>query len=252
MNTTAYLTFDDFCSLQMLQNYTQQAPRLQAKVYLSSNEALTDKRYFRKRKNNIIIVVFLLMNSFLAKAQCDCYSINKIWIPENVKNEIHVSFTNICDQNVYLQFWLIQDKDTIARYDFCRCGSIPTREPDTIYEFETVLTKLPPINSLRVAISNGTLKCPSIKFSPALLVLSNQEEAAKQVKIYPNPTDDLINLENIPYNTNVLLYNLQGIFLQEWVWYQKQKISLKSYPNGTYLLKYQANNQTITHKIIKQ
>jgi hypothetical protein len=202
-------------------------------------------------KNSIIFFALLLMNTFLAKAQCDCYSINKIWIPENIKNEIHVSFTNKCDQNAYLQFWLIQDKDTIARYDYCRCGYIPIKEPNTIYELETILTKLPVINSLRVALSNGTLKCPSIKFSQDLLVLSN-EESIKQATIYPNPTDDSINLENIPYNTNVQLYDLQGIFLQEWIFHQKQKISLKSYPIGVYLFRYQINNHTIIHKIIKQ
>lgn len=196
---------------------------------------------------------FLILSIFnSAYSQCDCYTINKIWIPENVKNEIHISFTNKCDINVYLNFWLISDKDTIARFDRCRCGSIPIKEPNTVYEFETKLTKLPPLNTLRVAISNGTLNCPSTKFSPELFVLSTEPQKLNEATIYPNPTDDSINLENIPLNTNLQLYNLQGIFLQEWIFKEKQKISLKSYPSGTYLIKYHVNNQTITNKVIKQ
>lgn len=206
---------------------------------------------FKMKKISNLIVIFLFV-SFAVKAQCECYTVKKIWIPDDVKNKIYVSFTNKCDNNVYLRFWLIQDKDTVARYDECLCGVIPIKEPNTVYEFETKLTKLPPLNNLRVAMSNGTLNCPSIKFSPELFVLSTEPQNNSEATIYPNPTDDSVNLENIPYNTNFQLYNLQGVLLQEWVFKEKQKISLKSYPSGMYLIKYQVNSQVITHKIFKR
>lgn len=190
---------------------------------------------FKMKKISNLIVIFLFV-SFAVKAQCECYTVKKIWIPDDVKNKIYADFTNRCDDNVYLNFWIIQDKDTIARFDWCKCGYI--RNNNTIIDFETKLTKLPPLNSLRIALSNGTLNCPSVKFSPELFVLSTEPQKLNEATIYPNPTDDSINLENIPFNTNLQLYNLQGVFLQEWIFKEKQKISLKSYPCGMYLIKY--------------
>jgi Secretion system C-terminal sorting domain len=198
----------------------------------------------------LILLIFILLTNHSLKAQCDCYTINKIWIPENSKGVINVNFINSCSKTAYLNFWLIQEKDTIARFDRCNCGVIPINQVGKTYELETVLTVLPPLNTLRLSIGPGNF-CPSIKFSPELFVLATEEEAINELKIYPNPTDDSINLENIPFNTAVQLFNLQGVFLQEWILREKQKISLKSYPLGTYLLKYQIGNQAVIKKIVK-
>lgn len=196
----------------------------------------------------ILLMVILLTNHSL-KAQCDCYTVNKIWIPENTSNIVNITFSNTCGEYAYLQFFLIQNRDTLARFDKCYCGYIDKKGYTTTYELATNIKFLPPINSLRVTFDN---RCPSIKFSPELFVLSTEPQNNSEVTMYPNPTDDSINLENIPINTNIQLYNLQGVFLQEWVFKEKQKISLKSYPSGTYLIKYQISNHTITHKIFKQ
>jgi hypothetical protein len=203
-------------------------------------------------KTIIAFLFFFLLNTSNCYSQCDCYTIKKIWIPEDVKGKVYITFYNECDINVYLKFWLIYEKDTIARFDQCACGGIEINKNNETNYLDTKITKLPPLNLLRVAMSNGTLKCSSIKFSPELFVLGTEQEAINETTIYPNPTNDSISLENIPFNTIVQLYNLQGVFLQELIFREKQKISLKSYPSGTYLLKYQINNQTITHKIVKQ
>jgi Secretion system C-terminal sorting domain len=202
----------------------------------------------------IIIIILLLFFLKISDcySQCECYSIKKISISQEVKETVAVTFYNECDINVYLQFWLIFEKDTIARFDKCLCGAIPIKRDNEIYYLDTKLTKLPPLNSLRVALSNGTLNCPSIKFSPELLALGIDDLDKNKTLIYPNPTEDTVFLEAIPLNTKVQLLNIQGFLLDEIIFKNKDSFNLKSYPSGTYIIRYQVNSEIITHKIIKK
>jgi Secretion system C-terminal sorting domain len=193
------------------------------------------------------IVPMLLILAIISKSyaqQCDCYSVNKIWMPQNTKNEVHVNFSNTCGNQVYLQFYLIQEKDTIARFDRCVCGGI-SNKGTTTYILETNYTSLPPLNSLKVTFD---FRCSSVKFNPSVFL----PEFNIQPTFYPNPTNDLINIENIQSGTNLQLYNLQGIFLQEWIMKGEQTISLKKFPIGVYFIRYQIENQSFTYKIVKQ
>jgi hypothetical protein len=65
------------------------------------------------KKIALTLIVLAIINK--SSAQCDCYSVNKIWMPKNTKNEVHVNFSNTCGNQAYLQFYLIQEKDTIAQ-----------------------------------------------------------------------------------------------------------------------------------------
>jgi CheY-like chemotaxis protein len=177
--------------------------RVQSKMgkFTEEAQALCPKPVDIPKIMRIISIVFLL---FLLKisdcySQCECYSIKKISISQEVKEKVEVTFYNECDINVYLQFWLIIEKDTIARFDKCSCGSIPIKSDNEIYYLDTKLTKLPPLNSLRVALSNGTLNCPSIKFSPELLALGTDDLDNNKTLIYPNPTEDTVFNTTTPF-----------------------------------------------------
>jgi Secretion system C-terminal sorting domain len=126
----------------------------------------------------------------------------------------------------------------------CFCGYISNNRTTT-YILETNYASLPPLNSLKVTFDR---RCSSVKFNPSVFLSDFNIEPT----FYPNPTNDLIYIENIQSGTNLQLYNLQGIFLQEWIIKGEQTINLKKYPIGVYFLRYQVENQIFTHKIVKQ
>ena len=80
--------------------------------------------------------------------------------------------------------------------------------------------------------------------------------AQVEIKIYPNPTTEMItmgisNLENL-ITGNFKLYTLSGQLLQEHpVHTTTTTISLSGLPNGAYILKVHINDRTEDWKIIK-
>ncbi|MGV9011112.1 MAG: hypothetical protein ACOH13_00820 [Flavobacteriales bacterium] len=98
-------------------------------------------------------------------AQCECYTVENIEIPLDTTGIMKVTFSNTCDFNVYLSGWVINNvNDTIAAFDECICGSVLPFNTDVSWDFNTSLTALPDINTLHVAITNGTLDCPAVAF----------------------------------------------------------------------------------------
>jgi hypothetical protein len=76
------------------------------------------------------------------------------------------------------------------------------------WDFFTDLTVLPPLNTLNVAISNGTLDCPSVQFAPDVSI---EQNSAAQVNVYPNPVNTSLHVD-APSGTiaNAVLMDLTG------------------------------------------
>lgn len=73
--------------------------------------------------------------------------------------------------------------------------------------------------------------------------ISLEEQSLTEVAIYPNPTNSLLYLENLPKHSSVKLYNLNGkLLLQEAFKEQKASLDLSQLSKGVYLLELQNNN----------
>jgi len=80
--------------------------------------------------------------------------------------------------------------------------------------------------------------------------------AQTEIKIYPNPTTEKVNLEITGWENlqrgSFKLYSLTGQLLQEHqVHSQTTTISLTNLPKGTYILKVNINDRTEEWKVIK-
>ena len=78
---------------------------------------------------------------------------------------------------------------------------------------------------------------------------STQEVVHEKISVYPNPTSDLIFLENVKSLDKVEIYdligNLKGVHYQE-------VVDISSYSNGVYLLKLISERATTLIKVIKK
>lgn len=79
----------------------------------------------------------------------------------------------------------------------------------------------------------------------------DEHEIGSKIKVYPNPFDDFITIDN-RIGAELKIFNLLG----ESVFFQKNiqrgtQINLNALPNGIYLLQVQTAKESITKKIIK-
>ena len=82
-----------------------------------------------------------------------------------------------------------------------------------------------------------------------------EEQYVTNYKIYPNPTNDIINIKvnNINDNTIYQLTTIEGkqLIIGKIV-DNTTEINLSNYPKGIYLLKIHSEVNTSLHKVIKQ
>jgi hypothetical protein len=70
------------------------------------------------------------------------------------------------------------------------------------------------------------------------------------VKVFPNPTNGIIHLENLPENTAIQVCNSIGQLLQ--IQNNQSDINLSPYPNGIYFLHIKTNKMNTTQKVVLQ
>lgn len=85
--------------------------------------------------------------------------------------------------------------------------------------------------------------------SPAsVAILENAD-----IKMYPSPATDILYLENLPEESTVSVFNLNGkLLIQKSVDEENMKISVAELPQGLYVLKIRALQQEYQSKFIKQ
>ena len=78
---------------------------------------------------------------------------------------------------------------------------------------------------------------------------STQEVVHEKISVYPNPTSDLIFVENVKSLEKVEIYdligNLKGVHYQE-------VVDISSYSKGVYLLKVISEKGTTLIKVVKK
>lgn len=99
---------------------------------------------------------------------------------------------------------------------------------------------------LKQVDKNGEFKLYDVKFIKSGL---------SKVYVYPNPTADLVNIDNVLRSEiNYLVYNSMGKLLLSGTSSEAMiSISLKDYPTGVYFLKVTGSEADVkSHKIVKR
>mgnify|MGYP000126433403 CR=1 FL=1 len=99
-------------------------------------------------------------------------------------------------------------------------------------------------------IHNATVDLGVYEYGAAsTLSVDDFELSINDIKIYPNPTSDYINIKSSDKINSVEVYDMLGKKILD----SKHKtINLKSIPNGVYLVKVITENSTHTKRILKQ
>ena len=79
-------------------------------------------------------------------------------------------------------------------------------------------------------------------------VLSTEISKKNDVEIHPNPTNDFITISNVEKSNKIELFSLNGKFLETAT---SNTVSLRSYPEGIYILKVTFNDRVEEIKVIK-
>ncbi|WP_417588772.1 T9SS type A sorting domain-containing protein [Owenweeksia hongkongensis] len=99
-------------------------------------------------------------------------------------------------------------------------------------------------------------ECTEVTVCDSLVAgeISLTEESLAEIAIYPNPTNDFLNLENLPKEGHVTIYNLSGnILLQQTFNEESSSLDLSDIPKGVYLLELQnKNGERVFRKVMKE
>lgn len=80
----------------------------------------------------------------------------------------------------------------------------------------------------------------------------NESEKLSRIKIYPNPAQNIINIESeIAEIKEIVLYDLKGAEVLKFAGHQNY-LNISEIQNGVYVLKITTSNEVIREKIIKQ
>lgn len=217
----------------------------------------------------IICLSALVVPRLFGQSNCDCYSIEGIKIhsptdSSNIIPEIHqlvgnesdaIDFTlkNTCDNNVYIKLFMITNSnDTLAWTTTWSIFVLPMNTNVT-WRIDTKLTALPPLGSYRIAITNGTLICDSIKINPlATGVNENIIETDNKIKFYPNPFSNTLRIVGSKNLQTVVLYNITGTIVAAKDNLQSElvEISTEHFSSGIYTVQITDNLGNITTKRI--
>ncbi|WP_378174667.1 T9SS type A sorting domain-containing protein [Aquimarina sp. SS2-1] len=92
---------------------------------------------------------------------------------------------------------------------------------------------------LNGVIPNGTI----YKFTRATLS-TDEFQSATKLKLFPNPSKDVIYLSGITSDKKYEIYNLLGSKIEEGIINKNERINIQNYSQGIYLIKFD-NNQTL-------
>ncbi|MDO5969196.1 T9SS type A sorting domain-containing protein, partial [Flavivirga aquimarina] len=77
----------------------------------------------------------------------------------------------------------------------------------------------------------------------------NENIEVSNIKLYPNPSPDFIQISGLPRTENYTIYNILGTKISSGIISNNEKIDIKKSPNGLYFLKFENGN---TFKFIKK
>lgn len=85
------------------------------------------------------------------------------------------------------------------------------------------------------------------------LVNVNNLNSTESISVYPNPVQDVLNINSVATMEQVILYNSIGqvLFSTAQIQGKEQQLDLRSFPNGVYFVSILTNAQPLSIKLIK-
>ncbi|MCL5130205.1 T9SS type A sorting domain-containing protein [Algibacter sp. L4_22] len=100
------------------------------------------------------------------------------------------------------------------------------------------------------ATGNGDyLALDAFTWSAEVLSTNNFEIAQNKIKIFPNPSSELITISGLKKDDSYKIYNVLGSIMDKGIIHDKEKINIQNLNNGLYFLKFDQGN---TIKFIKK
>jgi hypothetical protein len=209
----------------------------------------------------IIAFVLFFVKSVLAQPNlvCSDYRIESISLTDS--GYIAVWMSNSCsdcssgiDGCLYAEMKIINradDTDTIGATN-CYCLMSPLNGNQRLYLVPVSITALPDISGLRFYFFCSLPFCEDVSISENALSIS-QEVSKSQFKIYPNPTNNIFNIEydNAIKITVIQLADVSGRIVKTFPDNEKL-LNISGLPSGVYFLNIQAVEGNVSEKILIQ
>lgn len=71
----------------------------------------------------------------------------------------------------------------------------------------------------------------------------------ENIKVYPNPTTDIVSVQGVPNVNSIRVFNLQGKLLKET---NASEINIEQFQSGTYLINFYTDKTVYSRKVIKK
>lgn len=85
------------------------------------------------------------------------------------------------------------------------------------------------------------------------IILKNNSTPSNELKVYPNPTKDLIIIENLSIPTQINLTDLTGkLVLKQEIKSEKTTINIGHFSQGIYLLQFKSSDNSYSIKVVKK
>lgn len=143
-------------------------------------------------------------------AQCICYTVEDLSIEQ--EGFMNLVLSNACDNNVYLNLYVISSTppyDTLGIQESFAAFILPLNT-NVANLLTTELTTLPSMENYRVAISNGTLNCDSLKFSPTLNTTNLSTDRFQSIRPNPFSTQTTIQFDQNLHNATLRIFDTTG------------------------------------------
>lgn len=133
----------------------------------------------------------------------------------------------------------------------CVLGGSSNYILDLLFEFDDLVSVNLSTGSnedtLDMETFNGT--GPSFKNVPTLTIPTINQ---KEIVVYPNPTSEILNFQNLPPSIkDVSLFNIQGSLIKNYSVSENQ-LNISALPAGIYFIKILQDDSTTVKRIVKQ
>ena len=103
-------------------------------------------------------------------------------------------------------------------------------------------------NTTPKVVTTTALRLDNISFSKSNLAVNDVNKT--NIKVYPNPVVDQLNIKTDETIKSVQVYSLDGKLLKT-INGNTTIVDFKNYPKGSYLVKIETNKSTTSQKVIK-